>query len=92
MKKILEPTGDLLIRFTEDELTELNIKQGDKFDFKIQSDGSIKLTKYVKLEIETEHWPVELLHLLIKESCERDVSVNEIITEILEKAINEIHS
>jgi hypothetical protein len=49
MKKKLEPTGDVMIRLTEDELIELNIKEGDKFDFKPQEDGSIKLEKYVGL-------------------------------------------
>lgn len=89
MKKALEPTGDMMIRFTEDELLELNIKEGDKFDFKPQEDGSVKLEKYVDLELDMEDWPIEILQMLVKQSCERDVSVNEIIIEILEKAIEQ---
>jgi hypothetical protein len=92
MKKTLEPTGDLMIRFTEDELSELNIKQGDKFDFKIQDDGSIKLDKYTSLELDMADWPREFLELLIKESCERDITVNEVIVETLERTVNEIHT
>ena len=87
MKKQLEPTGDMMIRFTEDELLELNIKEGDKFDFKLQDDGSVKLDKYVDLELDMEDWPREVLEMLVKRSCEQDVSVNEILIEILEEAI-----
>jgi hypothetical protein len=92
MKKTLEPTGDMMIRFTEDELSELNIKQGDKFDFVPQADGSIKLDKYVDLELDMAEWPRELLEMLIKRSCEQDVSINEIIINLLEGYINNLDS
>jgi hypothetical protein len=87
MKKALQPTGDMMIAFTEDELKQLNIKEGDKFDFKLQDDGSVKLDKYVDLELDMQDWPREVLEMLVKRSCESDVSVNEILMEILEKAI-----
>jgi len=87
MKKQLEPTGDMMIRFTEDELKQLNIKEGDRFDFKLQDDGSVKLDKYVDIELDMADWPREVLEMLVKRSCERDVSVNEILIEILEQAI-----
>jgi hypothetical protein len=87
MKKTLQPTGDMMIAFTEDELRELNIKEGDKFDFKLQEDGSVKLDKYVDLELDMADWPREVLEMLVKRSCESDVSVNEVLIEILEEAI-----
>jgi len=87
IKKTLQPTGDMMIAFTEDELNELNIKQGDKFDFKLQDDGSVKLEKYVDLELDMVDWPREVLEMLVKRSCEQDVSVNEVLIEILEEAI-----
>lgn len=92
MKKILQPTGDMMISFTEEELAELNIKQGDKFDFKPQADGSVKLEKYVDLELDMTDWPVEVLQMIIKKSCEQDVTVNEVLIQLLEKAIDEIHA
>lgn len=92
MKKRLEPTGDMMIRFTEEELSELNIKQGDKFDVVPQSDGSIKLDKYVDLELDMAEWPRELLEMLIKRSCEQDISINEIIINLLESYINNLDS
>lgn len=87
MKKALQPTGDMMIAFTEDELLELNIKQGDKFDFKLQDDGSVKLEKYVDLELDMADWPREVLEMLVKRSCEQDVSVNEVLIEILKQVI-----
>jgi hypothetical protein len=87
IKKTLQPTGDMMIAFTEDELKELNIKEGDKFDFKLQEDGSVKLDKYVGLELDITDWPREVLEMLVKRSCEQDVSVNEVLIEILEEAI-----
>jgi hypothetical protein len=90
MKKVLLPTNDLYLQFTEEELTELNIVPGDKFDVKLQEDGSIKLEKYVKLELDTEDWPVDLLQLLIKESCEKDISVNDVLCNLLEQALDNL--
>jgi hypothetical protein len=87
IKKTLQPTGDMMIAFTEDELKELNIKEGDKFDFKLQEDGSVKLDKYVAIELNMIDWPREVLEMLVKRSCEQDVSVNEVLIEILEEAI-----
>jgi hypothetical protein len=92
MKKQLEPTGDMMISFTDEELAELNIKGGDKFDVKPQMDGSIKLEKYVDLELDMTDWPVEVLQMIIKKSCEQDITVNEVLIEILEQAVNEIHA
>jgi len=87
MKKALQPTGDMMIAFTEDDLNQLNIKEGDKFDFKLQDDGSVKLEKYVDLELDMADWPREVLEMLVKRSCEQDVSVNEVLIEILKQVI-----
>jgi hypothetical protein len=92
MKKTLEPTGDMLIRFTEDELIELNIKEGDKFDLKPQADGSVKLEKYVNLELDMADWSIDVLQMIIKKSCEQDITVNEVLIQLLEQTINEIHA
>lgn len=86
MKKILEPTGELCVKFTEDELLKLNINEGDKFSVE-SLDDCILLKKYETLELDISEFNRETLEFLIKESCEKDVSVNQIIedcfTEIL---------
>lgn len=81
--KKLQPSTDLLISFTEEELEALGLNQGDKFSVYHQDDGSILLEKFVTLELETEEWPRNILEYLIKVSCEKDVSVNEVINDVL---------
>ena len=90
MKKELLSTNDLYIQFTEDELSELNIMSGDKFDIKLQDDGSIKLEKYVKIELDMQEWPREVLEMIIKESCEEDISVNEVISNLLRESLDNL--
>jgi len=87
MKKALLPTNDLYMQFTEDELNELNMAPGDKFDCKIQDDGSIKLEKYVKLELDMAEWSREVLLMIIKESLDQDISVNDVINKLLKKSL-----
>ena len=81
--KKLQHSTDLLITFTEEELESLGLTQGDKFSVYHQDDGSILLEKFVTLELETEEWPRHILEHLIKVSCEKDVSVNEVINDFL---------
>lgn len=81
--KKLQQSTDLLISFTEEELEVLGLNQGDKFSVYHQDDGSILLEKFVTLELETEEWPRHILEHLIKVSCEKDVSVNEVINDVL---------
>lgn len=87
MKKVLLPTNDLYMQFTEDELNELNMAPGDKFDCEIQDDGSIKLVKYAKLELDMEEWPREVLEMIIRESCEQDISANDAISDMLKEGL-----
>jgi len=83
IKKTLEPTGDVCVKFTEDELTKLNIKQGDKFSIKETADG-ILLEKFATVDIDLSECSREILEFLIQESCHKDVSVNEVISDCLE--------
>lgn len=87
IKKLL-PSKDVYIQFTEDELLELNIAPNDKFTMEPLEDGSIKLTKFATLELDLEEFPIEVLHNLIRVSCEEDISVNEVINNSLRRALN----
>jgi hypothetical protein len=88
IKKTLEPTGDVCVKFTEDELAQLNIKQGDKFSIK-ETDEGILLQKFATIDIDLSELDKELLEFLIQESCNKDVSVNEIISDVLEKVVEQ---
>lgn len=86
IKKTIEPTGDVCVKFTQDELDELNINEGDKFSIK-ECDNGILLQKFEKLELDISEWDRSILEMLISDSCERDISVNDLIGEIISKFI-----
>jgi hypothetical protein len=88
IKKTIEPTGDVCVKFTEEELSKLNIKQGDKFSIKESGDG-ILLEKFSTIDIDLSQFERELLEFLIQESCDKDISVNEVISNILEKSLEQ---
>jgi hypothetical protein len=77
---------DYYIQFTDEEMAELNIEPGQKFTCDLE-DGKLKLTPFAKIELEMGDWPREVLELLIQESCEKDISVNDVICDLLEKVI-----
>lgn len=86
--KTVEPTGELCITFTDEELHRLGIKKGDKFSFKEDKDGFI-LQKFQTVEIDLNELSRETLEMMIKMSCEEDISINEVVSNILEKFIEE---
>jgi hypothetical protein len=83
MIKTLKPTEESYIQFTEEELKELNLSVGDKFSVHHHDDGSIILKKFSTIEIDMNDFDRKTLEFLVKRSCEKDVSVNEIISDIL---------
>jgi hypothetical protein len=88
IKKTIEPTGDVCVKFTEDELAQLNIKQGDKFSIK-ETDGGILLEKFSTVDINLSELDRELIEFLIQESCDKDISVNQVISDLLEKGLEQ---
>lgn len=86
IKKTVEPTGDVCVKFTEEELAKLNIKQGDKFNIKEQ-DGGILLEKFATIELDLSEFRRDILEFLIQESCDKDISINEVFSNIFEKIV-----
>ena len=90
-KKIQEKK-ELFIQFSDEEIQELGWKEGQKLSFDFNEETkAITLKPLVSVEIDMTEWDRELLEFLVSESCERDISVNEIINEVLEKSINELN-
>jgi bifunctional DNA-binding transcriptional regulator/antitoxin component of YhaV-PrlF toxin-antitoxin module len=84
--KVVEPTGDLCVKFTDEELHRLGIKKGDKFSFKEDGEGFL-LQKYATIEIDLEELSRETLEMMIKMSCDEDISINEVVSNIIEAYI-----
>ena len=83
IKKTLEPTGEVCVKFTEEELLQLGMKPGDKFSIK-EENGGIILNKFCTIDLDMSEWSREILEFIISDSCTKDISVNEVISEILE--------
>jgi bifunctional DNA-binding transcriptional regulator/antitoxin component of YhaV-PrlF toxin-antitoxin module len=87
-KKVQEKR-DLFIQFSEEEIEEMGWEKNQKLSIKVDEEtGQITLEPFVKIELEIGDWPREILEFLVGESCERDISVNEVINEVLVKSLN----
>jgi len=87
--KKIQRSDDLYIQFTNEELKSLNIEPGDKFSWEIKND-SVVLKKLVPLEIDISEWSRDVLEMLIVESIEKDVSVNDVIVDILDAQLDKL--
>jgi len=89
IKKTLQPNNELFIQFSDEEVRELGLEQGQKFSVTPHDDGSFELRPYVKLELDMEEWPREVLEMIIKKSCEEDISANDIINNLLKESLKD---
>lgn len=84
MIKTLQEYKEYGIQFTDEELVDLGMEKNQKFSIEIEDGNIIKLVPFVKMDIDISEFPKDLLEFLIKESAEKDVSVNEIISDAIE--------
>ena len=87
IKKTIQRSEDCFIQFTEEELKKLGMVAGDKFSWE-EENGSFLLKKHVHLEVDISEWSRDVLEMLICESVEKDVSVNDVICDIIEKNLD----
>lgn len=85
IKKTIQRSEDLFVQFTPEELKELNVKEGDKFSWHLTEDGGIALKKFETIDIDLSDFNRDVLEFIIAESCEKDISVNEVIQTFLNK-------
>lgn len=86
-KKVQEKK-ELYIQFSDEEMQELGWEEGQKLSFKFDEETkAITLEPYAKMEIEISEWPREILEFLIQESCDKDITMNEVISNILEASL-----
>jgi hypothetical protein len=79
---------ELYLEFSEEEMEELGWEEGQKLSLDLDEEtGTITLKPFVKMELDMDNWPKELLLFLLQESCEKDISVNEVISNTLEESL-----
>ena len=86
IKKTVQRSEECFIQFTEDELLELDIKAGDKFSCSMEND-SVVLKKFETIELDMSEWSRDILEMLISTSVEEDISINDVICNILEQVL-----
>lgn len=86
IQKTIKVKEDYYIDFTDEELSALKMEKGQKYTCEIEN-GALKLVPFEKVELEIGSWDRSILEMLIQESCDQDVSVNEVISDILEEMI-----
>lgn len=87
--KVLKEKKDLYIEFSDEELQELGWKHNQKLSIEMENNGGISIKPYVTVDIDMSDYPKEILEWLIQQSAEQDLSINEIISRILETYIDE---
>ncbi len=88
MTKKLQPHTEYYLQFTDEECAKLNIKTGDRFSVKESEDGAITFTPFAKLELDLAEFDRTTLEFLITQSGEKDISINDVLTEVLEREIS----
>jgi hypothetical protein len=89
MSKPLLEKSDFYIQFTDEELKEIGWEKGQKLSCTYdEKNNSIFLKPYVKVEIDMSSWDRELLEFLIGESCDKDISCNQVIEDLLVQSLN----
>ena len=83
MTKKLQTREEYFIQFSDEEMLDLGMEKGQKFTVKTLFDGSIKLVPFAELEIDLDEFSREELISILNESCDEDISVNEVISNWL---------
>ena len=87
IKKTVQRSEDCFVQFTDEELQQLGIKAGDKFSCSIEN-NSVILKKFETIDIDLSELSRDILEMIIADSVEKDISVNEVIGNILEKSLS----
>jgi hypothetical protein len=88
MIKTLQEYKEYGVQFTDEELAELGMHKNQKFTVEIGEDETIKLVPFAKMDINIDEFPRDILEMLVRESAEKDVSVNQIISNVLENYLS----
>lgn len=82
ISKKIEQFVEYGIKFTDEECDKLGIHEGDKFSFEILDDG-VMMKKYSSIDIDFSEFSKEILVFLIKESCDKNLPISQVMENIL---------
>lgn len=91
MTKKVEINEEYCLKFSDDELEKLGWKKGQKLSLSYKEDNSILIEPFSEIEIDLCDFSRESLEFLIKCSVEQDLSVNDVINNILEERLKDCY-
>lgn len=86
MTKTIKSREECYIEFSDEELTTLGWQPGDKLSWQITEEG-VTLKKCEEIDIDLKEFSKEELIDLITVSSARDITVEELIVEVLREAV-----
>jgi bifunctional DNA-binding transcriptional regulator/antitoxin component of YhaV-PrlF toxin-antitoxin module len=86
INKKIEQFVEYGVKFTDEECEQLGITEGDKFSFEVSDDG-VLMKKYESIDIDLSEFPREILEFLIKESCQKDITVSQVFENVFDSFI-----
>lgn len=88
MEKYTAKVEDGVLTLPDEIVKMFNLKVGDTVDFEDLGDGTISLTFPKKEEIEID-LPDDQIFMLMRIAHERDITLNQLVNNILRDAMNE---
>ena len=88
--KTVKSRTEYYIDITDEEKEFAGWEDCQKFDWKLQDDGSVLLKPWVKVDIGSiTEYPREVLEMIIQESLDKDVTVNQVINDLLKESLKQ---
>jgi SPX domain protein involved in polyphosphate accumulation len=73
---------------TDEEKEYAGWKDNQRFEWKLQDDGSVMLSPWKEVDLgDISELPREVLEMLVLESLEQDVPVNQIVNDLLKQTL-----
>lgn len=89
--KTIKSKTEYYVEFSDEEKAEFGWEDNQKFSWKILDDGSVKLEPWKKVDIgEMSEFPREVLEMIIQESLEKDITVNQVIVDLLKQSLDSL--
>ena len=90
LEKELQVREEAYLEFSDEEMSQLGLKKGDKFTWELQADGGVFLRKWKKVEIDFSEFSKEELMALVVHSVENNCTVSESLNSILKDYLSNL--
>jgi hypothetical protein len=87
-QKTIQQRIEHYIQFTDEEVAECGWQPNQKLSCQLLEDGSISIKPYVSVDLgDVSEYPREVLEMFVLESLEKDITINEVINNLLKESL-----